>query len=155
MPAANQTRIERLGRSDSAELARALERLIPSQQREGDFPAPQYFADLLACPTTYVFVAWQSQTPVGYLCAYRFPRLDRIGDQVYLFDIEVAPSARRSGIGRQLVDCLLDACRAGGVTLVWARTALDNVAAQRTFEAAGGRRVSETYVEYELSPAEL
>jgi hypothetical protein len=50
-----------------------------------------------------------------------------------------------------LVESLLQACRDDGVMLVWAGTARDNVAAQRTFEAAGGRRVSETYVEYEFS----
>jgi aminoglycoside 3-N-acetyltransferase I len=101
----------------------------------------------------HVFLAWHLHAPVGYLTAYRFPRLDRMGDQVYLFDLEVAPSARRGGIGRQLVERLLEACRADGVTLVWAGTALDNVAAQRTFEAVGGRRISETYVEYEFALA--
>lgn len=127
---------------------------MPLEEREGALPGPHYLAKLLASPAIYVFLAWQPHIPLGYLSAYRFPRLDRMSDQVYLFDIEVTPSARRSGIGRQLVERLLDACRADGVSLVWAGTALDNVAAQRTFEAVGGRRVSETYVEYEFALAE-
>ena len=114
-------------------------------------PPPRYLSDLLAYPATYVFLAWQGRAAVGYLSAYRFPRVERQGDQVYLFDIVVAPGARRRGMGRRLVESLLEACRADGVTLVWAGTALDNVAAQRTFEAVGGRRISETYVEYEFS----
>ena len=147
--------VERLGPSEGAELAHALEDLVPEEERERALPSPRYLGDLLAAPTTYVFLARCGQFPVGYLSAYRFPRLDYAGDHVYLFDIEVAPAARRSGIGRRLVQRLLDACRADAVTLVWAGTALDNVAAQRTFEAAGGRRVSETYVEYEFRLAEL
>jgi hypothetical protein len=85
MPAVNQTRIERLGRSASTELARALERLIPLQQREGELPGPRYFAELLASPSTYVFLAWHLHAPVGYLTAYRFPRLDRMTYVEYEF----------------------------------------------------------------------
>jgi ribosomal protein S18 acetylase RimI-like enzyme len=155
MSMGEQISVERLGPFGGAELARALEDLIPKQERQGPLPSARYLGDLLASPATYVFLARWGQVPVGYLSAYRFPRLDQVGDQVYLFDIEVDSAARRRGIGRQLVERLLDACRADTVPLVWAGTALDNVAAQRTFEAAGGRRISETYVEYEFSPAEL
>jgi ribosomal protein S18 acetylase RimI-like enzyme len=145
--------VERLGSSDAQRLVFALESLIPDQERGGPVPPTEYLARLLASPVCYVFLAWRGAQAVGYLSAYRFPRLEQPGQQVYLFDVLVVPRARHRGVGRGLVDSLLDACRRDGVGLVWAGTALDNVAAQRTFEAAGGRRVSETYVEYHFSLA--
>lgn len=140
--------VERLGSADAQRLVFALESLVPDQERGGPLPPQEYLARLLASPVCYVFLAQQGPQAVGYLSAYGFHRLERPGQQVYLFDVLVVPGARHGGVGRRLVDGLLDACRRDGVGLVWAGTAVDNVAAQRTFEAAGGRRVSETYVEY-------
>lgn len=100
----------------------------------------------------YVFLAVAAGRPVGYVSAYRFPRLDDMSDQVYVFDIEVVSDARRRGVGRQLMETLLTTCWAEGVTWAWAGTARENVAAQRLFAAVGGERVGETYVEHHFSP---
>jgi ribosomal protein S18 acetylase RimI-like enzyme len=148
--------VRRLAPPDAAELARALEILMPADQRETDVGAAAHVAHLeraLAAPNCYVFLASRAGTPVGYVSAYRFPRLDHASDQVYLFDIEVAAAERRRGIGRRLVEELFAACRADGVTWAWAGTARENAAAQRLFAATGGERVGETYVEYHFAPS--
>lgn len=147
-------RTARLGPGDAGALARALPGLVPAEERAGRGPSLEHLTAVLAGSANYVFLSRQGRTAVGYLCAYRFPRVESSGTQVYLFNLEVAADYRGRGIGRSLVESLLEACRADGVGLVWAGTALDNVAAQRTFEAAGGRRVSGSYVEYEFPLAQ-
>ena len=149
--------VRRLAPSDAAELARAIDALSPADERGADVRSAAHVAHLaraLATPSCYVFLAFRAGAPVGYVSAYRFPRLDHASDQVYLFDIEVAPAERRRGVGRRLVEALLAACWADGATWAWAGTARENEAAQRLFAAAGGERVSETYIEYHFAPSE-
>ncbi len=135
--------VRRLAPSDAAELARALHTLVPDDERDVDVRSDAHITHLaraLATPSCYVFLASRAAAPVGYVSAYRFPRLDHASDQVYLFDIEVAPAERRRGVGRRLVEALLVACRADGVTWAWAGTARENEAAQRLFASMGFRR---------------
>jgi ribosomal protein S18 acetylase RimI-like enzyme len=151
---ADGVEVRRLGASDAAELARVLAPIVAANA-ETDVTEASHAAHLrrlLDEPTCYVFVAVDRDTPVGYVSAYRFPRLDHASDQVYVFDIEVAPGMRRRGVGRQLMNALLEACRRDGVTWAWAGTARENIAAQRLFASIGGERGGDTYVEYEFTP---
>ena len=152
---ADRFAVRRLAPSDAAEFALAIELLVAGEERDPDVRSAVHVARLaraLATPSCYVFLAAEAGVPVGYVSAYRFPRLGRAGDQAYVFDIEVAPAARRRGVGRRLVEALLATCWAEGVTWAWAGTARENVAAQRLFAAAGGTRAGETYVEYHFTP---
>jgi ribosomal protein S18 acetylase RimI-like enzyme len=67
---------------------------------------------------------------------------------VYLYDLVVRPEHRRRGIGAGLIAELQRCCRSDNVSRIWAGTSLENRAAQRTFEASGAQRVSDTYAEY-------
>jgi ribosomal protein S18 acetylase RimI-like enzyme len=154
---ADSIEVRRLAPSDAAELARGLTLLAGAAEREGEARAAapvEHLAASLATPSCYVLLATEAGAPVGFVSAYRFPRLDHASDQAYVFDIEVAPAARRRGVGRRLLTALLAACWADGVTWAWAGTARENAAARRLFEAVGGEEVGETYVEFEFAPEE-
>lgn len=143
--------VQRISSSDAAAFANALKVVREVVGPEGDLDTSEHIAHLtraLATPNCYVFVASLSGMPIGYVTAYRFPRLDHTSDQAYVFDIEVAERMRRLGVGRHLLETLLTTCWAEGVTWAWAGTARENLAAQRLFSVAGGARVGETYVEY-------
>ena len=146
---------ERLGPSRVSDLAHAIAVLVPTAEGAFAISSSAYkvhLARALGMPSCYVFLATDEDAPVGYASAYRFPRLDASGDQVYLFDIEVASVARQRGVGRRLLEALLANCWAEGVTWAWAGTARENVPAQRLFAAAGGKRAGETYIEYHFTP---
>ena len=85
---------------------------------------------------------------MGYLSAHRFPAVESDGFCVYLYDLVVDEAHRRAGIASTLIDRLKTLCSESGVEHIWVGTSLDNHAAQRTFEATGANKVSETYVEY-------
>jgi ribosomal protein S18 acetylase RimI-like enzyme len=145
--------VKRLGELQAAELARLIKALAPATHDDDAVSSATYEAHVsraLHSPNRYVFLA-AADKPVGYVSAYRIPRLDHASDQVYIFDIEVAGAVRRRGVGRRLMEALLTTCWAEGVTWAWAGTARENVAAQRLFAAVGGQRVSETYLEYHFS----
>jgi ribosomal-protein-alanine N-acetyltransferase len=57
--------------------------------------------------------------------------------EVWLNNIAVAPSARRRGIARMLMDDLLARARVGGAKAVFLEVAVDNVPAQRLYDGYG------------------
>lgn len=147
--------VERLGPSRASDLAHALAVLVQAAESALAVSSPaskNHLAQALGMPNCYVFLATDADGPVGYASAYRFPRLDAVGDQVYLFDIEVASFARQRGVGRSLLEGLLATCWAEGVQWAWAGTARENIPAQRLFAAAGGLPAGETYIEYHFTP---
>lgn len=139
--------IRRLNSDDVDVLQAAVRRLL--EPADGDeLSIGEDLASALADSRCYFLVCEKDAVPVGYLSAFRFPTVEWSGQMVYLYDLVVDADRRREGIGTMLVEALKDLCRADGVTRVWAGTAIENQAAQRTFERTGARRVSETYVEY-------
>ena len=118
------------------------------EQRDRSRVSRDDVAAALADTRCYLYVALSSSDPVGLLSAYRFPDVERGGQIVYLYDIEVRVDRRRTGAGRQLVAALLDQCRRDRVRWIWAGTDRDNAAARRTFEASGATLEGGAYVEY-------
>ena len=147
--------IRRLTPSDAPDLVSAIAAISAAEADDATVERTAHVAHLthaLGSPHCYVFLALDGESPVGYVSAHRFPRLDHDSDQVYVFDIEVAPHARRRGVGRTLMKALLEACWADGATWAWAGTARENAAAQALFDSVEGERTGETYVEYEFEP---
>ena len=141
---ADAIEIRRAGRDDVAAWRHATETLLPDTPLREPDPGAALGGN--AC---YAWLALDSDRPVGLLGAYRLPGLTERGPLVYLYDIAVAPGRRGQGVGRALIDALLETCRRERVRVVWAGTGADNAAARALFEACGARRIGETYTEYE------
>jgi GNAT superfamily N-acetyltransferase len=63
-------------------------------------------------------------------------------------DLFVAPDARRSGVGRQLIAACHELCRERGATSLGWQTARDNARAQALYDAVGAQR--EEWLDYSL-----
>ncbi len=63
------------------------------------------------------------------------------GDTVEILDIEVT-SGRRKGLGRKLIDTLVNVRLPKRIKLVWAVTRIDNMIAQHFYENLGFRVVA-------------
>ena len=99
----------------------------------------------------YLIVATDETDIVGILSAYRFPDVVSGGGLVYLYDIEVERRNRKSGIGRAMIQRLLDICKSDNVAFVWAGTDVSNKSARILFERTGAYPKGESYAEYEWS----
>src|SRR5258706_2317761 len=102
----------------------------------------RYFESQLRDPKTVLLVALRGNRRAGYAYARLEPRdwnalLDAHGA---LHDILVADSARRQGIGKQLLERVLTELRARGAPRVVLHTAVKNRSAQKLFEAMGFRQ---------------
>jgi ribosomal protein S18 acetylase RimI-like enzyme len=140
--------IRRLRAGDEASAIAAIHRLKPAAERPGHDASPEHMRELLARDENYLYIASVETVPVGFLLAYRVPRVDRDQDMIYLYEIGVLPEHRRRGIGSKMVQLLKEECRSRNVMEVWVGTEADNVAARALYESTGAKCQGETYAEY-------
>jgi len=140
--------IRRLGSSDYAILASAIQTLIPADERDNSVASNSHLQRALDDSASYFIVCMLNSACVGFLSAFRFPEIQHDYFQVYLYDIVVNVNHRGEGIGSRMIEGLKTYCAQDGVDHIWVGTSHENDAAQRTFERTGAEKVSETYIEY-------
>jgi ribosomal protein S18 acetylase RimI-like enzyme len=100
-----------------------------------------FLAAELAREDALVLVAEQQGAVVGYVYAglEGSDWMSLRGPAGAIYDLVVDPACRRSGVGRRLLDEVLDDLAARGAPRVVLSTATQNDAAQRLFASAGFR----------------
>lgn len=99
--------------------------------------SPRWSAEFLADPRHHLAVALDEGVVVGMASGVHYVHPDK-APQLWINEVGVAPSHHRRGIGRQLIEALVDRARALGCTEAWVLTEEENVAARALYEAAGG-----------------
>ncbi len=89
----------------------------------------------LTHPSSFTAIACDAAGIVGF--AIVRPRRVRLAPELHLLTIDVAPSARRQGIGRLLMDWSIGQARELGSAAVTLEVAVDNAAAHRFYTAYG------------------
>ena len=93
---------------------------------------------LLADPRTLMLVAFDGETPVGFVLAHALPR--RHGDRAKLFvyEVDVAETHRRRGIASELLEQLARLARERGIRTGFVLTEPDNGPANAFYRAVEG-----------------
>ena len=116
-------------------------------KRASDRPAARAFLlERFKHQQSVIFIAHEGSEPIGFTQLYPLFSSLTLERTFVLYDLFVAPSARRSGAARQLLRAAADygrAVRGGALEL---STATDNVAAQRLYESEGWVRDTAFYV---------
>ncbi len=87
-------------------------------------------------PSSFTAVACEGAAdPLGF--AIVRPRRMRLGPELHLLTIDVAPTARRQGIGRLLMEWSIQQGRQLGSSAITLEVAIDNTAAQGFYAAYG------------------
>lgn len=141
-------KVVRVEKNDLNIVRYIIQYLIDVSNRRDELPAPDYLEKLLADDRTYLLAAVVDQVVVGYTLAYRFPSLYAAEYMAYLYDIEVVPEHRRKGIGKLLVETLIEYVKLDGVKELWLGTAVDNEEGQGLFSTTGGIKSGETFNDY-------
>ncbi len=90
----------------------------------------------------------EAGSAIGFATVYwSWSTLDacRIG---VMYDLFVDPAARRSGVGRALIEACAERCRERGARILTWETAPDNETAQALYDSLGAR--GEPWIVYEL-----
>jgi len=139
-------RIERAGLAD-------LEALLPlfvAYRRfygRADEPrARDFLAERLQREESVVFIAWRGAEAIGFTQLYPSFASVSLGPMFVLYDLFVAPGARRCGVGALLLRRAVRYATEQGAVELMLQTATDNRAAQRLYEREGWVRDEEFYV---------
>lgn len=105
-----------------------------------------FLADRLGRNESVVFAAQTGENRlVGFTQLYRSWCSVEMRELIYLYDLFVAPDARRSGVGRALMKAAQDYAAKQGAAALKLETARSNKPAQALYEDLGWRRDREFY----------
>ena len=93
---------------------------------ESEFPNSSYFANLLENPQLLVLIAKVEDKIVGGLTAYVLPGYQTKKSSIFIYDLGVATSFQRQGIGKSLIDKLLDYAKNHQIQDVFVDTELED-----------------------------
>lgn len=93
------------------------------------------FRHELKVPFSRTVVAWDDEFPggrvAGYLCRWL------VGDEISILNVAVDPDYQRLGLGRALVEMLLEEARGQGVAQIILEVRENNAAARKLYESLG------------------
>jgi aminoglycoside 6'-N-acetyltransferase I len=136
--------VRRVGASDAAVLTRIADDVF-------DYAvSPAVLAEYLAAPGHYLVVALDGGEVVGQAAAMLHRHPDERPQELYVDELGVAPSHRRRGIARVLLDELFALARELGCREAWVGTEHDNVAATALYESRGATPEPFVMYVYEL-----
>ena len=97
---------------------------------------PDWCEDFLADPRHHLVVALADDIVVGMASAVDYIHPDK-APQLFINEVGVSPAYRRQGIGRRLMERLVELATELGCTEAWVLTDAENAAANRLYAAAG------------------
>jgi ribosomal protein S18 acetylase RimI-like enzyme len=109
---------------------------------------PKILVEYLAEPNHHLVVAIHEGAVIGQCAAVVHKHPDLRPTELYIDEVGVAPSYRRRGIARQMLDTMFAHGRALGCEEVWVGTENDNIAARNLY--ASRSEESEEFVMYEF-----
>jgi ribosomal protein S18 acetylase RimI-like enzyme len=110
---------------------------------------PPHF-ELLHDERTILLVAFEDGEPVGFVLGHHLPRRHDPPSKMLVYEVDVAESHRRRGVGKALLAELGRIARERGIPQGWVLTDDDNDAAMALYRSAGGRNPHvETMWEFE------
>jgi ribosomal protein S18 acetylase RimI-like enzyme len=98
--------------------------------------------EFLRDPRMHIVVALDHGTVVGFASGVHYLHPDKPAE-LFINEVGVAPSHQRQGIGRRVLEMLLERGRALGCTQAWVLTSRTNTAATRLYASVGGKDASE------------
>jgi aminoglycoside 6'-N-acetyltransferase I len=85
-----------------------------------------------------IVVALDDNLVVGFVSAVIYVHPDKAAPELWINEIGVAPTHQRQGMGKMLLQSLLDNARQVGCSEAWVLTDRENIAAMAMYRSAGG-----------------
>lgn len=104
-----------------------------------DDPIVQAFAEeFLADPRHRLVVARDNNIVVGFVSAVIYVHPDKPSPELWINEIGVAPTHQRQGIGKALMQGILEEAKRSGCSEAWVLTDRANLPAMAMYKSAGG-----------------
>lgn len=109
---------------------------------------PAQLQAFLDDPRHVMFVALEHDTVIGMVSGFEYFHPDK-QPQMFINEVGVAETHRRRGIGRRLVETLVDYAEHRGCVYAWLGTERDNKAAQACFASVPDAEAPQEFLLYE------
>ena len=106
-------------------------------------------AEFLADPRHHLALAIEDGRIVGMASGVHYIHPDK-SPELWINEVGVAPAAQGRGIGRRVLQVLLDHGRALGCHEAWLLTDDSNTPARRLYASAGGRESQQIMITFDL-----
>jgi ribosomal protein S18 acetylase RimI-like enzyme len=94
-------------------------------------------AEFLADPRHHLGVAIDRDVVIGFVSAVHYVHPDKLCPELWINEIGVAATHQRQGIGKQLMNAILDIARELGCETAWVLTDRNNTAAMNLYASVG------------------
>ena len=107
---------------------------------------PQAVQDFLAFPDHHLAVAIDQGMVVGFASAVQYVHPDKPRPELWVNEVGVSPSHQNRGLGKALMQALLEVARDAGCSEAWVLTERNNQPAMKLYKAVGGEEEKEEIV---------
>lgn len=114
-------------------------------------PGDRYLTDLLKRENFIVYAAFNNLKLIGGLTAFVLPQYYYESSSVYLYDLAVAVSHQRNGVGKLLMEALNAYCKNHNLKEVFVQTERDEQTAISFYRSTGGKELDVKHFTYHLS----
>jgi aminoglycoside 6'-N-acetyltransferase I len=104
----------------------------------GNAVSEEHVARFLSNPGNYLIAALADGEPAGFLSAHALARFKDYRTKLFIYEVDVLPAFQQQGIGKGLVNAILDIGRTEGVDTAFVLTSRSNDAANALYSATGG-----------------
>jgi len=94
--------------------------------------------EFLSDPHHRLVVALDNNVVVGFVSAVIYVHPDKPAPELWINEIGVAPTHQRQGIGKTLLQAMLEDAKQSGCREAWVLTERANLAAMTMYKSAGG-----------------
>ena len=107
---------------------------------------PQAAREFLGDPRHHLAVATDGGTVVGFASGVHYVHPDKPHPEFWVNEVGVSETHQKRGIGKSLMQALLDVARTLGCTEVWVLTERDNGPAMRLYQSIDGEEAKDEIV---------
>lgn len=111
--------IKKLNSTDVSEFIALIEILNEVFENSDEIPGPNYLSEILNQAHFSVFVVLVDELVVGGLTMYVLKQYYKPKPQAYIYDVGISPEFQNKGLGKSLMQYVLDYCGNCGIEQAW------------------------------------
>lgn len=98
--------------------------------------------------SNYLIACIEAEKVIGFVLGYQLQRYDGQNDMIYIHEVGVMEEYRRKGIGKMMINQLVDLCRNKEISKVFLITSKSNKPAICLYESTGAKAYCDDNVVY-------
>jgi aminoglycoside 3-N-acetyltransferase I len=118
--------IKKLANNETKAFRNLIEIFNEVFENDKEIPNNDYLRDLLSKPNFIVFVAMINNKVIGGLSGYVLEMYNSTQPDFYIYDIAVLPDFQKRGIGRMLINSIIDYCNLNGFKEIFVQAEMED-----------------------------